>query len=126
MGPFLVIGVRMGLVGLRELKLKENDGKLKVMIMTRPYTPFSCIIDGIQVTTHCTIGNKKLKLKNSHKISARFKAQNGKHVNISINSSKLEQLEKSLINSHASEEVEKLALNIASMPEKELLTIERE
>jgi len=40
--------------------------------------------------------------------------------------SKLEQLEKSLSNSHVSEAVEKLALNIAPMRENELLTIERE
>jgi len=58
LGPFLVIGVRIGLIGLRELKIKKKNENLRVTAMLRNSVPFSCIIDGIQVATKCTIGNQ--------------------------------------------------------------------
>ena len=115
----------MSLAGLRELGVKETAERIQVTIMTRPYTPFSCVIDGVQVATHCTVGNKKLKLRSAQDISARFKAHNGKRVTISINPSKLDELTKSLTNNCLPEEVEKLAEIIASTPEEELLTVKR-
>ena len=76
LGPFLVLGVRMGLIGVRELEAKGNQEKLHVTAMLRNSVPFSCVIDGIQVATKCTIGNKKLRLRSSPEIAAKFELQN--------------------------------------------------
>jgi len=125
LGPFLVIGARMGLIGVRELGVKKNNEGLRVTAMTKPFTPFSCIIDGIQVVTHCTIGNKKLRLKNSSRIAARFKFLDEKQVIVTVNSAILDRLKEKLLSKDpSSEDVQKLAKTVASMPEEELFIIE--
>lgn len=68
LGPFLVIVVRMGEIAKKQLGLKdENRVGLNAWIRAPPYPPFSCVIDGIQVATGCTVGNQKLKIEESLK-----------------------------------------------------------
>jgi len=125
LGPFLVIGVRMGLIGIRELGAKRNDEGLHVTAMTKPYVPFSCFVDGVQVATHCTIGNRKLRLRVSSSIAAKFELQNGEQVTVKVNPSTFNGLKNGLLAEESSpEEVRKFAEIIASMPEKELFIIE--
>ena len=128
LGPFLVIGVKMSLIGIRELDLKENDRRLRVTAMLKNRTPFSCILDGIQVVTKCTMGNKKLRLRNDFsQIEAKFKLKNGeKEVNVLVNPATFEELKTQLLAEDASpEEVRKLAHAVASMPEEKLFIIRR-
>jgi formylmethanofuran dehydrogenase subunit E len=126
LGPFLVIGVRMALIGMRELKAKKADPKLRVTVMVRPSVPFSCIIDGIQAATSCTIGNRKLRLRNSpKKIAAKFQILEGDTVTITLNSAKQEELEKLLSKNVSVREMERIANNIASMSERELFKVKR-
>jgi len=125
MGPFLVIGVRMGLIGIRELGAKRNDEELYVTAMVKASVPFSCFVDGIQVATHCTIGNRKLRLKRSSGIAARFELQNGGQVTVRVNPAAFGRLKDGLLAEESSpEEVQKLVEIIASMPEEELFIIE--
>ncbi len=125
LGPFLVIGVRMGLVGVRELKAKENDNKLRVTAMLKYHVPFSCVIDGIQVATKCTLGNQKLKLIDSPEIAAEFELQQREKVTVTVNPTTFSRLKNRLLSENVSqEETQKLASMIASMPEEELFTIE--
>lgn len=125
LGPFLVLGVKMGLVGVRELGAKEDAAKLRVTVMSKYSVPFSCVIDGIQVATHCTIGNKKLRLRNSSNIAAKFELQNGGQVTIRVNPATFAILKKGLLAEESSpEEVRKLLEIVASMPEKDLFIIE--
>jgi len=125
LGPFLVIGVRMGLIGVRELKAKENDNKLRVTAMLKHSVPFSCIIDGIQVATKCTIGNQKLKLIDSLGITVEFELQQREKVTVTVNPTAFNRLKGRLLSENVSqEETQKLASVIASMPEEELFIIE--
>lgn len=126
LGPFLVIGVRMGLVGVRELGVKERRKELRVTAMLRYSVPFSCIIDGIQVATKCTIGNKRLRLKNNpSEIAAKFELQDEeKEVNVLVNPVTFQALKSQLLAKDIPpEKVRKLAHTIASIPEKELLIV---
>jgi len=77
LGPFLVIGVRMGTVAKRILASSGNKDNLSRVIVKVPLrTPYSCILDGIQITTKCTIGNQRLKVEDSpEEITAEFQAQ---------------------------------------------------
>jgi len=126
LGPFLVIGVRMGLIGLRELKTSEGDLKLQATAILRRVPPFSCAIDGIQVTTQCTIGNGKLKLKNKPEtISAVFELNKQRQVTVTLKSSKYEELKKSLPKDRMSYKNIQLAREVASSPEEDLFTIEK-
>ena len=125
LGPFLVIGLRMGLIGVRELGAKENNDKLRVTAMLKYSVPFSCVIDGIQVATKCTIGNKKLKLTDSSGIAAEFELQHRKKFTVTVNPTTFNRLKGSLLSKNVSpEETRKLALMVASMPEEELFIIE--
>ena len=126
LGPFLVLGVRMGLIGVRELEVKGNEEKLLVTAMLRNSVPFSCVTDGIQVATKCTIGNKKLRLKGSSGIAARFELQRGEQVTVTVNPATFGRLKNELLSENVPlEEVRKLAQLVASMPEEELFIIRR-
>ena len=125
LGPFLVIGVRMGLIGVRELKAKENHNELRVTAMLKYSVPFSCVIDGIQVATKCTLGNQKLKLIDCSKLAAEFELQQREKVTITVNPTAFNRLKNRLLSKNVpQEETQKLAYMIASMPEEELFTIE--
>ena len=126
LGPFLVIGVRMGLIGVRELEAKGNKEKLRVTVMLRNSVPFSCVIDGIQVATKCTIGNKKLRLRSSSGIAAKFELQNKEQLTVIVNPTAFDKLKKELLAEKVPpEEVRQLAQLVASMPEEELFIIRR-
>jgi len=126
LGPFLVIGVRMGLIGLRELELKEGAEKLHVTALLKYSVPFSCVLDGLQVTTGCTFGNQKLTLKNSLSITAEFQLPNKKQATVTINQNTFDNLKRKLLTEKASNhEMQKLAQLMASMPEKDLFVIKK-
>ena len=126
LGPFLVLGIRMGLTGLRELKVERGNPKLRVTVMTKPSVPFSCVIDGIQASTTCTVGNRRLRLRNSPKnIVAKFQILEGNKVTVTLDPAKQEELEKRLSKHASSQKVEKIARGIISMPERELFKVKK-
>jgi len=125
LGPFLVIGVRMGNMAKRILKPntvehKELEATAKIPLLV----PFSCVLDGIQATTHCTVGNQKLRIENAQKeITANFKLQNSdRALKVSVNSKIIEGLMNRISEGALNEE---LAWEIARMPESRLFTIEK-
>ena len=125
-GPFLVLGVKMGIIGIRELEVIKGNPKLRVTVMTKPSVPFSCVIDGVQAATQCTLGNRRLRLRNSTKsVSAKFQILEGNTVTVTFNPAKQEEL-KELLSKHVrSEEIEKIAHNVVSMSEKELFNLKK-
>jgi len=126
LGPFLVIGIRMGLIGLRELKTKRGNPKLQATTILKQVVPFSCAIDGIQVTTQCTVGNGKLKLKSaSETMSAKFQLNRERQVTVTLNPTKFEELKRSMPKSARSYKNIQLAREVASSPEEELFKIEK-
>lgn len=118
LGPFLVIGVRMGMIAQKFL-----DKNLHATVKTPFSTPFSCVIDGIQTATTCTVGNQRLKIENSKKeIVAYFKTLNPhKTLKITVNPKTVEELMGKLSEGVSNEE---LAWKIARKPEHELFRIE--
>lgn len=126
LGPFLVLGVRMAITGVRELEAEGNEKELRVTVRLKDSVPFSCVIDGIQVTSKCTIGNKKLRMKNAPGIAARFEHPKRGQVTVSVNSTSFEMLKDKLLSEKVSQqELRKLAKVIADMPEKNLFVTKR-
>jgi formylmethanofuran dehydrogenase subunit E len=126
LGPFLVIGVRIGITAKRILNMNSlEQNKLLVTAKLPLLTPFSCIIDGIQSTTQCTVGNQKLKIENSQKqITVYLEFQNShKPFRIDVNPEVIEELKNRYARGCSNEE---LAWIIASMPESRLFTIEKQ
>ncbi|MEM3703234.1 MAG: formylmethanofuran dehydrogenase subunit E family protein [Candidatus Bathyarchaeia archaeon] len=123
LGPFLVIGVKIARLAKKHLKLNSVKQKdMQITAMLPLLIPFSCIIDGIQATTQCTVGNRKLKIKNSKetvKVNFRLKNPN-RTLKIHVNPKVLETLKDQLSKGASNEE---LAWKIAFMPESQLLRI---
>lgn len=124
LGPFLVIGIKMGLVGLGQVEATKGSS-LAVTASLPLRVPFSCIIDGLQITTKCTIGNQKLTLRESEKIQAEFKRKdNGQKTVVALNQSTFEKLKSQLLQETLPDEkVRKLAWKVAAIPEAELFLI---
>jgi formylmethanofuran dehydrogenase subunit E len=125
LGPFLVLGIRIGLTGLRELGAQRKFGQINVTAKLKLSVPFSCLIDGIQVVTKCTVGNRMLKLENSQRgMAVDFRLRNSdKALTVHISP----EIVRYLMNKF-SERVsnEELAWKIASLPENQLFMIEKQ
>jgi hypothetical protein len=55
LGPYLICGVKMGLLALKLLGSRGYRG-LTVTAETGVTPPVSCLVDGLQVATGCTLG----------------------------------------------------------------------
>ena len=123
LGPFLVIGVRMGMIAKKTLNLSEKQCVLlKASIRVLFFPPFSCLIDGIQASTTCTVGNQRLRMENSEQISASFAEQNvGKTVKLTLKPMVIEELRKRLAEGTLTQE---FAMELVHAPENELFEVE--
>jgi formylmethanofuran dehydrogenase subunit E len=72
LGPFLVLGLKVGQLALRELRTKKGDPKLSAQVELPYRIPISCLLDGVQFSTGCTIGNKRLSFRDSPDITLSF------------------------------------------------------
>jgi formylmethanofuran dehydrogenase subunit E len=124
LGPFLVIGVRIGTIAKRILNLtgQSENNALQATVKVPMSTPFSCVLDGIQASTKCTIGNQRLKVEDSsQEIAAEFKTKNSKKtLVVSVNPEIVEELESSLSKRTNSRY---LAMKIISAQEKRLFRL---
>ena len=72
-GPYMVIGLRMGLIALEMLDCKGwFDLECEVRLNWNP--PDSCVIDGIQSSTGCTMGKKNLSVVEQPGVIAYFRS----------------------------------------------------
>jgi len=123
-GPFLTLGLRVGLLGLKELGAKEGDAQVHVTAMLEYVLPFSCMLDGIQTSTKCTVGNKRLTWEESKEFGAMFLLANSRRrVEVKVDSGVIQELSRRLDKKPSDAEVRKLALDIASRPEEQLFSV---
>jgi len=59
-GPFLAIGLRMGL--LANETLGRDPMETTALAAVEPRPPKSCLVDGVQFTTGCTMGKGNIEL----------------------------------------------------------------
>jgi formylmethanofuran dehydrogenase subunit E len=123
LGPFLVIGVRMGMIAKKALSVSDDQcGLLKASVKVPLFPPFSCLLDGIQASTSCTVGNQRLTIENSEEICVNFAKQNAAGTaKITLNPRLAEELKKKLSEDALTEE---FALELAHMPENQLFNVE--
>jgi len=119
-GPFMVLGLRMGLLALRMLDAKGwFDIKCKVRLHWNP--PDSCVIDGIQISTGCTTGKKNLEIYDEDEgISAEFTKQK-KSVKIKIKNEVLDNIKDIL--EKKSEKLEELINKLKKADPSEIFII---
>jgi formylmethanofuran dehydrogenase subunit E len=122
LGPFLVIGVRMGMIAKKALSVSDNQCTfLKANVKVPLFPPFSCLLDGIQASTSCTVGNQRLTIEDSEEICVNFVRQNaGRTVKVTLKPKVAEELKKKLSEDALTEE---FALKIAGLPENQVFNI---
>jgi formylmethanofuran dehydrogenase subunit E len=123
LGPFLVIGVRMGMIAKKALSVSDDQcGFLRANVKVPLFPPFSCLIDGIQASTSCTVGNQRLTIENSEEICVNFVKQNADRiVKITLTSKMSKELKKKFSECSLTE---KFAHELARTPENQLFNVE--
>lgn len=121
LGPFLTIGVRMGL--LAKKTLRSNGFKdLSVIVNTGNKTPLSCVVDGIQVATGCTLGKGNIAVTNLSELSAVFHAKR-RAIRVKMKTEVFQSLKAELLHGDPSK-MEETARKISSIPDAKLFSIE--
>ncbi|MBU2564921.1 MAG: formylmethanofuran dehydrogenase subunit E family protein, partial [Candidatus Thermoplasmatota archaeon] len=70
LGPYAVIGLRMGKLAVEKMGVRGK--KLKCVVRTGIKPPISCIIDGIQFSSSCTLGKGNIKVEDEGVAEAVF------------------------------------------------------
>ena len=118
-GPFLVMGLRAGIIGIDFLG--KDPFELKAKIGTSLHPPRSCFIDGIQYASGCTVGKNNLEVRAGDTVSVEFKRGKRK-IRLILRDGILKQLDHLL----SEEKVEVLAKEVFKMTDEELFLIERD
>ena len=124
-GPWNVLGWRMGKAALRELGGTWGQHELDIICYIPLKTPYSCIADGLVVGTGNSLGRLDIRLgevmtmADVH-VSVRRKDGTGP---VLLLKPKVEYLEK--IRSQPDEQLDALAHECGRLPEEKLFTIEK-
>jgi formylmethanofuran dehydrogenase subunit E len=70
LGPYLIIGLRMGL--LATSLLDGDPFSIRAEIHTQKTPPKSCILDGVQFSSGCTLGKGNIHVQNDSTIYGVF------------------------------------------------------
>lgn len=117
LGPFLVAGIRMGLLAL---DLLDSPGYFGICAVseTGDETPLSCLTDGVQIGSGCSAGKGNLKVTDEKRPRVHFETDDGRRVTITIRSEALEDFRCG--------EIIQESHRTATRPLEELFTWERE
>jgi formylmethanofuran dehydrogenase subunit E len=121
LGPFLVLGIRMGVIARSRLKGQSQDA-LSVVMSVQPNPPISCTVDGVQVASGCTLGKGTIRVSEvSDCVVGRFRAED-RACTIAVRIQVLNQLIESLrkATDHA---ILKMAEDVMERPDPDLFEI---
>jgi len=67
--PRQVLGVRIGLAGMKTLGFNEPPTKKQLLVISETD---GCFVDGLIAATHCTVGHRTLRVEDYGKVAATF------------------------------------------------------
>lgn len=112
-GPYLNLGIKLGLLALDILDVRGYFD-LSAEVELEYCTPVSCLVDGLQISTGCTLGKGNIRVKNNPGIiRALFKAGN-KTLLVNLKPEIIELID------FKKERCEELAQQIMNMPDAQL------
>ena len=121
LGPFLVLGLRMGVLVHSILKPQKQDD-LTANMFVRSDPPESCTVDGVQVSSGCTLGKGTIRISSSHnRVACEFRAAD-RACTIAVKTGILKALLGDL-NKATDKQVLEMADNVLSRPDGELFEI---
>ena len=83
LGPFLIAGIRMGLLALELLDSPGYFG-IEAESQTGTVTPLSCLTDGVQIGSGCTLGKGNIRVTDERRPRVHFSDKTGKRVTIEL------------------------------------------
>ncbi|MFH1865084.1 MAG: formylmethanofuran dehydrogenase subunit E family protein [Candidatus Eisenbacteria bacterium] len=119
LGPYLVVGLRMGRVVTRELGSEPFSYKIRAHTGRVP--PYSCSVDGMQLSTPCTTGNGCIEVTDDRRMALEAIAD-GVVLTVTLRQEVFDSIE----NDCSEDDQLRFALWIWEMPDDELFTISRE
>lgn len=118
LGPYVVVGYRMGQVANR--LLGEDAFAKTAVALTGGRPPRSCLVDGIQLSSGCTTGKGTIGVIDQGEVAAIFLSKaDGKRVKVSLRAERCEE-----ISSVEHGEMEALASRLYLLGDDELFEIE--
>ncbi len=116
LGPYLVVGLRMGAAVTRELG--DEPFAVRITAHTGKVPPYSCAVDGMQLSTPCTVGNGCLVVGDERRMAIEA-ASAERAITITLRRAIFDRIE----NECTEENQERFACEIWEMPEGDLLEI---
>jgi formylmethanofuran dehydrogenase subunit E len=117
LGPFVVLGYRMGAAARRELDVGPFDLRAEVMTGTTP--PVSCLVDGIQMGACCTLGKGSISVRAEGLAEAVFTTKDGRVLRASVRPEALAHIPKDAPRA----EIVALAHEMMAAPEDRILAL---
>jgi formylmethanofuran dehydrogenase subunit E len=112
LGPYVVIGYRMG-----KIARGKYTKRFHCVARTGPNPPISCIVDGIQMSSGCTMGKGNITIRDENMAGAHFYSEEG------VFDIQLIDRNRRVIDSEMNKANEEaMALKYYVMPEAELFT----
>jgi len=84
LGPYAIIGYKMGEIANKKLGFDPFCKKAKVYTGTTP--PVSCIIDGIQMSSSCTLGKGRIQVEDKNLAKAEFMSNEKEKITVILKS----------------------------------------
>jgi len=119
LGPFLILGLKAGLYANNTLG--KDCFRTYVIVETETSPPFSCIVDGIQITTGCTMGKRNIELKKGRHLHVTF-VKEGTRLKMRLKDKILKELE----NLKSGEECKRKAISLLNKSIQELFDVKME
>jgi formylmethanofuran dehydrogenase subunit E len=94
LGPYAVLGYKMGKIACKQLGSDPFEKTVTVSTGTTP--PISCIIDGIQLGSGCTLGKGNISVKYENMPKAEFSNKNGKKITITLQKQVQKEIEENV------------------------------
>ena len=116
-GPYAVIGYRMGKIANEKLGTDPFNKKAQVWTSNEP--PMSCVIDGIQMSSGCTTGKGNLKIQSGKTPRVLFLTNEGKQIEIHL----LESVKNEIDNKVTEQNIISFSEELFQRPDKELFEI---
>ncbi len=90
----------------------------RAVVETEPFPPCSCVVDGIQVVTGCTMGKGNMELRKGDSLAIIF-SNSDKKIELKLKSGLMERLRQV----SSTEEQEKTAISLSREPVQNLFEV---
>ena len=124
-GPWNVLGWRIGQAAVRELKSTWGAHELEIVCYTPPQTPFTCIVDGLSVGTGNSQGRLDLRMAEVLTWEQCFVAVRRKDGKGGVMEFRPRETYLKSIMQQPPEQLEALCLACSQLPESKLFKIKR-